>query len=161
MNFENWIRRFAPYLVGWYAIASVMDAMFFSMTGLTFFVGDQYVRLALTVLDAAGAVVLHRLLAEGDKARTRRSREVYDEAAQAVRAYIASTCTPIDEKGKLLYESGLHNDYMRAVQSATGTMFTDIYSQALAVQMARKAQYAAAQNLSTTVQYQRGEDWTA
>ena len=51
------LKKYIPLLVGWYAILSVLDAMFWSMTGLTFFVGDTTLRFFLTLIDAGAAIV--------------------------------------------------------------------------------------------------------
>ena len=49
-----------PIFVGWYAIASILDAMFYSISGLAFFVGQEPVlRVLLTVFDSLAFLVTY------------------------------------------------------------------------------------------------------
>lgn len=51
--------KVVPLFVGWYAIASILDAMFWSMTGITFFVGQPGLRVALTLGDALAMLFVY------------------------------------------------------------------------------------------------------
>lgn len=88
--------RIFPVFVGWYAIVSIMDAMVYSISGLSIFVWQlEGLRVALTVADAIALLLTYGYLNWdwfcGDERKMWRyyaTRVVKDEYDNAIRERI-------------------------------------------------------------------------
>jgi hypothetical protein len=149
MTLEGYFKKLAPYCVGWYGIASVLDAMFASMTGLSFFVGSVEVRVALTLADIALAVFVWHLMAKSEKRAAAQRWSLHSEAAEAVKRYIDFTCapTPAHQPNTMRFNPAHHTDYMQLISTASGILHVDMFTKQLKASMEQRA--LAAQYNST------------